>query len=309
MAEISNVPTLAKAKLIPLNGDGSESDESNHINVQFNPSSLKVSLANTLEANSNGGGNGSAAQFIDKSSSSLAIELMFDTTVKSEGIAANSDVRVQTQKIAEAFMKPIEGSDNKLLAPARCRFQWGAFKFIGMVGTYNETLDFFSPEGIPLRAKLGLSLKEDKYQFERDASVHAKRGALPHFVSNAKKQQTTENQTLLDTLKKLKKDAANFRTSAMSNGIENVRELNGQSLQIEKNDPPISEVRQMDGSTASAGFKNGQSDTVGSRIPGAFSQTNRSRSQVSSNNRQQQSAQDKQRLNNARNARQDIRDN
>jgi len=309
MAEINNVPTLAKAKLIPLNGDGSESDETNHINVQFNPSSLKVSLANTLEANSNGGGNGSAAQFIDKSSSSLAIELMFDTTVKSEGVAANSDVRLQTQKIAEAFMKPIEGSDNKLLAPARCRFQWGAFKFIGMVGTYNETLDFFSPEGIPLRAKLGLSLKEDKYQFERDASIQATRGALPHFVSNTKKQQTTENQTLLDTLKKLKKDAANFRTSAMSNGIENVRELNGQSLQIAKNDPPISEVRQMDGSTASAGFKNGQSDTVGSRIPGAFSQTNKSRNQVSSNNRQQQSAQDKQRLNNARNARQDIRDN
>lgn len=45
---------------------------------------------------------------------------------------------------------------------------------------------FFSPEGIPLRAKLGLSLKEDKYQFERDESVKAKRQQLPHFSKLAK---------------------------------------------------------------------------------------------------------------------------
>lgn len=143
MAEINNIPELAKAKLIPLDEAGAESNEIAHINVQFNPSSLKVSLANTLKADSKSGDSGSAAQFVDKSSSSLSIELMFDTSVASNEAEANSDVRIQTQKIADAFMKPIEGSDNKLLAPARCRFQWGAFKFVGMMGSYNETLDFF----------------------------------------------------------------------------------------------------------------------------------------------------------------------
>lgn len=317
MAEASNIPTLAKAKLIPLDDQGAESDESKHIKVQFNPSSLKVSLANTLKADSKSGDSGSAAQYVDKSSSSLSIELMFDTTVDFEEVKANTDVRLQTQKIAAAFMKPVEGSDDKLLAPARCRFQWGAFKFVGMVGSYNETLDFFSPEGIPLRAKLGLSLKEDKYQFERDASVKAKRGQLPNFSKapkESKKQETAENQTLNEALKKEHKDEANFRNTAMSNGVEDTRQLNGQPLQVAKSDPAVPETRQMDGSSASPGFSHGQSDTLGSRIPGAFSQVNNTHNQVTRAKRQAASAQQQaelteRRLQSARKRIQDVRDN
>lgn len=313
MAEVNNTPVLAKAKLIPLDAEGAESKELAHINVQFNPSSLKVSLANTLKADSKSGDSGSAAQFVDKSSSSLSIELMFDTTIDSNEAKANSDVRIQTQKIAEAFMKPVKGANNKLLAPARCRFQWGAFKFVGMVGSYNETLDFFSPEGIPLRAKLGLSLKEDKYQFERDESVKAKRQQLPHFSKVPKdstKKQTADSETINDVLKKEQKDEANFRHTAMSNGVENIRQLDGQAIQLAKNDPAVTETRQMDGRMASSGFRQGQSDAIGSRIPGAFSQINKTRNQLTQvKSQRQQIEQSKRRLKNATQRIQDIRDN
>jgi len=316
MAEAANSVTLAKAKLIPLDDSGAESDESKHINVQFNPSSLKVTLANTLKADSKSSSSGAAAQFVDKSSSSLAIELMFDTTLKSDGAEANTDVRQQTQKIAEAFMKPIEGSGDKLLAPARCRFQWGAFMFVGMMGSYNETLDFFSPEGIPLRAKLGLSLKEDKFQFERNDKIKAQRGQLPKFskaLDDSKKQETSEQQNINEVLKQEKIDEAKFRGTAMGNGVENPRQLNGQPLQVAKTDPSVPETRQQDGSQASPGFSFGQSDSLGSRIPGAFSQVNQTRIQISKARRrvdgaQRQAEQTKQRLLNAGKRIKDVRD-
>jgi hypothetical protein len=61
-------------------------------------------------------------------------------------------------------------SGDKLQAPGRVLFQWGSFEFIGMVQSYDETLDFFSPKGRPLRATVALKLSEDRYQFRDNDS-------------------------------------------------------------------------------------------------------------------------------------------
>lgn len=175
---------IAHAKLIPMNGAQVESDQSKHIEVQFNPASLKVTLANSLKAD-NGGGFGEhrlAAQFIGKSESNLFVELLFDTSVSWQGVAANSDVRKLTKRIAESFMQPQEFDPRGPRAPKRCRFQWGSFQFTGMLANYSETLDFFAPEGIPLRATLALTFKEDRYQFERDEGALAAARTLPVFA-------------------------------------------------------------------------------------------------------------------------------
>ncbi|MCV2218466.1 CIS tube protein [Thauera sp. Sel9] len=180
---------IARAKLIPMNGDQVETDESKHIDVQFNPATLRVTLSNTLKADNKGGsgGSGAAAQYVDKSESTLAVELVFDTSVtaelgaeRRETVAANTDVRTLTKRIAEAFMKPQDAGSERPKAPVRCRFQWGSFQFTGMLSSYSETLDFFAPEGIPLRATLALTFKEDRYQFDLDPAVQA--AARPGFA-------------------------------------------------------------------------------------------------------------------------------
>ncbi|VUD62954.1 hypothetical protein TDB9533_03145 [Thalassocella blandensis] len=187
--------TPERGKLIPVKGNNDSPENDKAIDVQFNPTTLKVSLSNTLKENQRNGGS-RAAQFVDKSSSSLTVELIFDTTYietndqgkgasdptassagngassQSEGSNTNqieqgSDVRNQTKKIAETFLKPQEGSGNKKKAPKRCLFQWGSFEFIGLIESYEETLDFFSKEGRPLRATLSLKLKEDRFQFRQ----------------------------------------------------------------------------------------------------------------------------------------------
>lgn len=215
---------IARAKLIPMDGDHVVADEDRHINVQFNPATLRVSLSNTLKADNRGGsgGSGAAAQYVDKSESSLAVELVFDTSVDAEAgtggsgtgtVAANSDVRTLTQRIAQAFMKPQDGAAGRPGAPTRCRFQWGSFQFTGMLSSYSETLDFFAPEGIPLRATLALTFKEDRYQFSLDPSVQA--AERPAFAAGG--------QSAADATQAAGQDPRGWRSVAGANGLDNPR--------------------------------------------------------------------------------------
>lgn len=222
---------IAKAVLIPMNGDQVETDVSRHIVVQFNPATLRVTLSNTLKADNRGGAGGAAAQYVDKSESSLAVELLFDTTVAhveqlmGEGgavqhetrIEANSDVRRLTQRIAEVFMKPIAAQSDRPGAPRRCRFQWGSFQFTGMVSSYSETLDFFAPEGIPLRATLSLTLKEDRYQFDLDERVAAGQRQAPSFAPGGQGISADRATQAAG------RDPRGWRDAARFNGLENPR--------------------------------------------------------------------------------------
>lgn len=186
---------LTKAKLIVMEGNEPSKDETKSMSVQFNPSTLKVSLSNALKVGKKGD---APTQYIDKSSSSLSFDLVFDTSLEQADIYASTntpentnasgqtkivhkDVRNKTHKLVKLFLKSpgktdINSEDKKKgkkpdtikidKPPPRCRFQWGSFAFTGMLSSYAETLDFFSPAGIPLRATLSLVLKEDAYQFE-----------------------------------------------------------------------------------------------------------------------------------------------
>lgn len=210
---------IAHAKLIPVNGTQVETDETQHIEVQFNPATLRVTLSNSLRADNRGGSGGSrnAAQFVEKSESSLSVELLFDTTVKWKSVEANTDVRKQTKRIAEQFMQPQNPDSNRPRAPKRCRFQWGSFQFTGMFSSYGETLDYFAPEGIPLRATLALTLKEDRYQFDMDETVQAAVRALPTFTPggsgvSADRASQAAGQNPRD-----------WRSVADANGLENPR--------------------------------------------------------------------------------------
>lgn len=154
---------IERGKLIPVNGENDSPDLENAVDVQFNPTTLKVSLSNTLKQNERNGSSRSA-QFVDKSSSNLTVELIFDTTYieqpgntqsgsqqassagssqSQDAVEQGADVRLQTKKIADTFIKPVAEGEN-LRAPKRCLFQWGAFEFLGMVQSFDETLDFFS---------------------------------------------------------------------------------------------------------------------------------------------------------------------
>lgn len=262
---------LSKALLIPLDAQNQDAAEASWIKVQFNPASLRVTLSNTLRDSSSGSGQSKAAQFVDKSESTLAIELVFDTSViDAENLSENDgtqtllhqDVRQQTQQIASEFMKPQDSESSQPKAPKRCRFQWGSFSFIGMLSSYNETLDFFSPEGVPLRATLALTFKQDNYQFDiidiKDALRRQGRLAVEGEGVSAADANLAANR-----------DPKQWRDTAMYNGMENPRFSDNQGVVM----PPSGGMTQSNansGTGSGGGFSYGQSDTLGSRIPGAF---------------------------------------
>lgn len=288
-----SAPQLAKAVLIPMIGERPDTDQSNYILVQFNPTSLKVGLSNTLKADNAGGNTPTAAQYVEKSESTLAVQLLFDTTVArdaattfndADGVErtatatseANSDVRILTKALAGTFMQPQNPDSEQPAAPLRCRFQWGAFAFVGMLSSYNETLEYFSPEGIPLRATLALSFKEDRYQFETLAVAAANR-EQPQFSPGG------ENISAADAAVANGKKPSDWRDVALFNGIENPRASFSAGLMVPSVNLQVSaginagvnigmngQPTRGTSMDAKVGFKSGASATLGTDIPGAF---------------------------------------
>lgn len=152
----------AKAKLVPIKWkDGQKSAEPltdvDPVEVQFNPQSLKINFANENKGGDQPGG--SSKQFVGSGTSKMSVELLFDTT------ASGKDVRKQTEKVAFFIQaKPDPKNKNKRVPPG-ISFEWGSFIFRGVVDSMDETLDYFSEEGVPMRATISLNITRQEIEF------------------------------------------------------------------------------------------------------------------------------------------------
>jgi hypothetical protein len=271
-----------RGKLIPVSGNKDKPDLDNAIEVQFNPTSLRVGLSNSLNTGEQQNSH-KAAQYASSSSSSLSIELIFDTSLPDEYVEQqdSQDVRLLTRKIAERFMKPgelVEEDSENRQTPSRCLFQWGAFEFVGILEKFDETLDFFSPEGIPLRATVALTLKESDYQFRNRKADRADQ-AMPTISKTGNSDQPGGAENTRPVKGGSGKDKGNWRDTALYNGVENPRLPSGSEVATPPKPPgdlpgigntaPRSAVASAMQSAAPA-FRYGNASSVGSTIEGAF---------------------------------------
>jgi hypothetical protein len=130
------------------------------LEVQFNPEKLELTLTNAMEPN-RGRRRREPPQLVTETTAKLSLELLFDTT------ATGQDVRAQTFQIAQ-MMQPRPGlrqGGEARGVPSIVLFEWGSLVFQGYIDSYKETLDFFAPEGVPLRSTLSLSLTEQGRPF------------------------------------------------------------------------------------------------------------------------------------------------
>jgi len=226
---------LAKAQLRQLDSPdptvSREIEPETWCTVQFNPESLKVTFANeVLKPPGAGDQRGSPAlQFVGTSTTKLTLTLWFDVgSPQPPGGAAVGDVRKLTQKVAY-FIKPkeVSGSKKRPKQLPVVRFLWGSFQFDGVVESLEETLEFFSPEGEPLRASVALSLAQQDFQFAfRDldgagaAAGSLAAGATPGTQPLA---QAAEGATVQELADSAGRD--DWQSIAAANGIENPRLL------------------------------------------------------------------------------------
>jgi hypothetical protein len=206
---------LAKAQLIELNQKFTDEKPGGQtVEVQFNPETLKVTYANQIEQPKGGDqASGTAGrQFVGAGTTKLALQLWFDVTAMEQDPV--DDVRRLTQKVIY-FMTPQPSDDDaKRLAPPGIRFQWGSFLFDGMVDGIEQSLEFFSPDGKPLRASISLSLSQQKIleaTFEGDGQVPAQPGRRP--LTGAKQGDTLQSLAA-------KGGKMDWQSIAAANGIE-----------------------------------------------------------------------------------------
>lgn len=144
--------------------DNQEAQETGRVvPVQFNPETLSVAFSNKSAGGDQRGG--SAIQFVGQGETKLNFEIYFDVTAPDPNDAKETDVRKLTEKVIKFIQPEPSGEEDKFVPPG-VRFIWGTFLFDGIVDSIDESLEFFSPEGKPLRAKIAINISKQEIQFQ-----------------------------------------------------------------------------------------------------------------------------------------------
>lgn len=233
------VLTIKRATLQPIAWaeDGTPSTTGEEFEVQFNPETLKLTFSNQVAGGNQAGG--SSIQFNSKGKTKLAFDLFFDVTdpqiaskfSKPDKPESTADVRKISKKVLDYMQtEPTDVDGETRYVPPGARFIWGSFKFDGVMDSVNETLDFFSADGIPLRSTVSVSLtKQDvDAQFE-DANVANKRDAQP---GNKPAPAAQQNDSMSDVVGR-RSNPEKWHGDALANKIENSRNITaGTPLQL-----------------------------------------------------------------------------
>ena len=214
------------------------------IPVHFNPESLSYTVSNTLRDEGKGA---QKKQFVDKTDPKLSMQLVFDST------DTGADVRVATRPLAQlvspyddAEKKAKGGKNGKKQVPPNVEFSWGSFSFTGLIESYKEVLDYFSADGVPLRAVIDLTMTGQQPQFAPPAEAGS--------AADSKARQKTEATVLAaqggaSGLANQLGDPRAARQIAEANGAESLRSIEPKPMAVSdevplKKESPFSQAGQ-----------------------------------------------------------------
>jgi LysM repeat protein len=179
------------------------------IPLRFNPTEYQLQKSNNFAEIGIPGLESPPIQFVRGASEKLTAELLVDTSDTLE------DVRERyVNKLRDLMNLNIE-----LHAPPIVRFVWDRQVFVGVLESLNVTYVLFTPEGVPLRAKLSVALKE-----YRPAAVQVKERptSSPDFD---KTWVVRRGDTLSGIAGAVYRNASQWRAIADDNGIVDPRRL------------------------------------------------------------------------------------
>jgi len=150
-----------------------ESSAAWRMEVQFNPTDLTFNKTAQFAEIAIPGLDAPVQQFVRGGTETLSLELFFDTT--DDGMAKNA---TSVTTLTDRFYQLVK-QDRETHAPPKCLFVWGSpqtqelaevanwlwvslapFWFTCIVESVDRKFLLFSPEGIPLRARLTVKLRE-----------------------------------------------------------------------------------------------------------------------------------------------------
>jgi hypothetical protein len=217
-------PQVAKATLTAL-------PSGTPLTVHFNPASLVYSVENSVAQQSGGP---KKVQYVAQFSGKLTMDLQFDST------DTGSDVRTFTNQVA-MFMQATGsaqaaaqnaappssgsgGSSTPAKAPPVLQFQWGSYNFQGIMDSFKETIDFFSADGVALRALVSIGLSRQDQVFDENANFSSASTAgslVPSGSGDSALSLATRGG-----------DPSAARQLGLDNSLPSLRFTSGASLQV-----------------------------------------------------------------------------
>lgn len=176
------------------------------IEVLFNPSEYSIEKENKYAYHRMPGLSASIPQFISGESSTLSMELFFDS------YETRSDVREHTRRIYALL-----DVDSDTHSPPICKFIWGSVIFRGFMEKISQRFTMFLDSGIPVRAILNIQMRSWQ-------TVSEQLQEIPRQSSDRTKQRVLKQDEQLWMLAAREyEDPGKWREIAIANGIDNPR--------------------------------------------------------------------------------------
>jgi hypothetical protein len=184
------------------------------IKCLFNPETITLTVANGWSTKRNPGQGPPTASFSGQEAGNLSFSLFFDTTDSGDPVTKYTSKLLKKMEIDP----DLPGYNKKLNngRPPYVEFHWGKLKsFKAVITKADITFDFFSSEGVPLRARVGLTLQQfapdDAFLRQNPTSGTPQ----PHRVHRIQRGETLDRISA-----RYYGDATRWRSLATANNIE-----------------------------------------------------------------------------------------
>jgi LysM repeat protein len=190
-----------------------ETETNDTIPCMFNPSELHITRSNSWSGSSLPGRDAPELSFDGGSAGTLSLDLLFDTTSEGKPVTKYTNKVLDLMKIDTSLAGYDETANNG--RPPWVKFHWGDLhSFKAIIETLDLRFTYFSSTGMPMRAKVDLSLK----QYEPDANWGPQNPTSgtpkPHKVHRVQKGETLDRISARHY-----GDATKWRMIAEANGI------------------------------------------------------------------------------------------
>lgn len=144
--------SVTKAVFTPENGAAME--------VQFNPTQFQFNKATEWKEHDRAGLD-SDLEFQSNKPAAISMELYFDTTHDGMGDVRSKWVN-SLLSMTNPTVQPSDGeaADMSKKRPPKVTFMWGRFSMVGVLTKVDATYLMFSSNGLPVRAKVAVEMKE-----------------------------------------------------------------------------------------------------------------------------------------------------
>ena len=187
------------------------------IPLKFNPTSYQLQKANNFNPVDIPGLETPPIQYINGGSETLSFDALFDTSDSQKNVREE-----YVDKVANLMR-----INSELHAPPIVQFIWETELFQGVVSDMRASYVLFTPQGVPMRAEVSLTLTAYR-------PVEVQIAERPRNSPDVEKSVTLRRGDRLDAIASgIYQDPARWRDIARANGIRDPRRLNpGQLLLV-----------------------------------------------------------------------------